>query len=115
MTVGRTNDTHAEISSGLGAGVRVKLLEAGEGRTLLERAGIKVEAPAQHTSDDDYRAGTAKPGPKKGAGKENGAASAGPGVPSGPGVPASNGDGRKRQNRERDRSPSTAPSESSPR
>jgi HlyD family secretion protein len=116
VTVARTNDTHAEITSGLGGGVRVKLLEAGEGRVLLERAGIKVEAPTNRSNDDDYRSGNgSKTAGKKGPGKDNGSAtSAGPGVPSGPGVPASNGENRKRQNRERDRSPSTAPSETSP-
>lgn len=43
VQIGRTNDTHAQVSAGLQPGERVKLLEAGEGRTLLEQAGINPE------------------------------------------------------------------------
>lgn len=43
VQIGRTNDTHAQVSDGLQGGERVKLLEAGEGRTLLEQAGINPE------------------------------------------------------------------------
>lgn len=43
IQLGRANDTHAQVVSGLQPGETVKLLEAGEGRALLERAGINPE------------------------------------------------------------------------
>lgn len=43
VTLGKTNETHAEVTKGLDAGQEVLLLQAGQGRELLERAGIKVE------------------------------------------------------------------------
>lgn len=43
VALGRTNETHAEIPKGLDAGQEVLLLQAGQGRELLEKAGIKVE------------------------------------------------------------------------
>jgi RND family efflux transporter MFP subunit len=45
-----TNDTHAAIESGLTAGQDVLVLQAGQGRELLEKAGIKVEV--KEDSDD---------------------------------------------------------------
>lgn len=44
VMLGKTNDTHAQILSGVEAGQQVLLLQAGQGRILLEKAGIKVEA-----------------------------------------------------------------------
>jgi HlyD family secretion protein len=43
IKMGATNDTHAEIISGLAAGDDVLLLQPGQGRTLLEKAGVKVQ------------------------------------------------------------------------
>jgi RND family efflux transporter MFP subunit len=46
VTLGRTNETHAEIAKGLQEGEEVLLLQAGQGRELLEKAGIKIEVQA---------------------------------------------------------------------
>jgi HlyD family secretion protein len=43
IRIGATNDTHAEIISGVEAGADVLLLQPGQGRALLEKAGIKVQ------------------------------------------------------------------------
>lgn len=43
VKIGATNDTHAEIVSGVSDGEDVLLLQPGQGRVLLERAGIKVQ------------------------------------------------------------------------
>jgi hypothetical protein len=43
LEIGQTNDQDVEVKSGLSAGQQVVLLEAGQGKTLLERAGIKVD------------------------------------------------------------------------
>lgn len=42
VKIGVTNDTHAEILTGLTAGQDVLLLQPGQGRQLLEKAGIKL-------------------------------------------------------------------------
>jgi multidrug efflux pump subunit AcrA (membrane-fusion protein) len=49
VQVGATNDTHVEITEGLAAGTQVLRLQAGQGRELLEKAGISVE-PASRPS-----------------------------------------------------------------
>ena len=41
--MGATNDTHAEIITGVHEGDDVLLLQPGQGRGLLEKAGIKVQ------------------------------------------------------------------------
>lgn len=43
VETGRSTETHVQIRSGVQAGMQVKLLEAGEGRALLEAAGITPE------------------------------------------------------------------------
>ncbi|MDB5321429.1 MAG: efflux transporter, family, subunit [Phycisphaerales bacterium] len=43
VKMGATNDTHAEIVSGVTEGEDVLLLQPGQGRSLLERAGVKVQ------------------------------------------------------------------------
>jgi multidrug efflux pump subunit AcrA (membrane-fusion protein) len=56
VVLGKTNDTHAEVASGLEAGQEVLLLQAGQGRELLEKAGIKVEQlPTTKPSAKDGR------------------------------------------------------------
>jgi len=42
VKIGDVNETHAAVTSGLSAGTQVLLLGAGQGRELLEKAGIKV-------------------------------------------------------------------------
>ena len=56
VRVGATNDTHAELVSGLASGQEVLLLQPGQGRTLLERAGIKL-APTARPGDMPNRPG----------------------------------------------------------
>ncbi len=43
IKIGRTNEQDIEVMEGLEAGTQVVMLEAGQGKLLLERAGIKVE------------------------------------------------------------------------
>lgn len=43
VKIGRSNETHAEILEGISRGAQVLLLQVGQGRELLERAGIEVE------------------------------------------------------------------------
>jgi len=50
VALGAVNDTHAEIREGLKAGQDVLLLQPGQGRELLEKAGIKVQ-PATRPAD----------------------------------------------------------------
>jgi HlyD family secretion protein len=42
VQIGETNETHARISTGLNPGDNVLILQAGQGRELLERAGITI-------------------------------------------------------------------------
>jgi HlyD family secretion protein len=63
VKIGATNDTHAEITSGLSAGDDVLLLQPGQGRSLLEKAGVKLQ-PATRPGDLPN-----KPTRKKGPGK----------------------------------------------
>lgn len=55
VTLGKTNETHAEITKGVDVGQEVLLLQAGQGRELLEKAGIKIEV--QPTTRSDRRDG----------------------------------------------------------
>jgi HlyD family secretion protein len=50
VKVGATNDTYAELTSGLNAGQDVLLLQPSQGRMLLEKAGIKI-APTTRPGD----------------------------------------------------------------
>jgi len=43
VVIGASNETQAQITDGLSEGDEVLLLQAGQGRTLLEKAGIKIE------------------------------------------------------------------------
>jgi HlyD family secretion protein len=45
VRLGMVNDTHAQVLSGLEEGDAVLMLEAGEGRRLLELAGVQLETP----------------------------------------------------------------------
>ena len=47
VSVGLMNETHAQVTEGIEPGQAVVLLEVGQGRDLLERAGIEVEPPRQ--------------------------------------------------------------------
>jgi HlyD family secretion protein len=52
VKLGAINETHAQIVEGLSSGTDVKILEAGEGQRLLERAGIKATPPPSTQPDD---------------------------------------------------------------
>ncbi|HEY7118190.1 MAG TPA: biotin/lipoyl-binding protein [Tepidisphaeraceae bacterium] len=47
VRIGATNDTHAEISGPVAVGSDVLLLQPGQGRLLLEKAGIKIQPTAR--------------------------------------------------------------------
>jgi len=54
VKVGQSNDTHAQIRDGIEAGAEVMLLQAGQGRDLLQQNGIKVEGPTTRGSEDGF-------------------------------------------------------------
>jgi HlyD family secretion protein len=47
VEIGTTNESDVQITAGLQPGEKVLLLEAGQGKVLLERAGIKIAPPAE--------------------------------------------------------------------
>ncbi len=47
VQIGMTNESDVQITSGLEPGKNVMLLESGQGKILLERAGIKIAAPVE--------------------------------------------------------------------
>ena len=51
VTIGQANETHVQVLEGISAGQEVLILQSGQGRELLEKAGIKVE-PATKPSDE---------------------------------------------------------------
>src|SRR5437764_10134978 len=53
VDIGQVNDTHAQVAKGLSRGDQVLILEAGQGRDLLEKAGIKVAPPPATTQPLD--------------------------------------------------------------
>lgn len=123
VKIGQVNDTHAEVTSGINAGASVLLLGAGQGRELLEKAGIKIQPPPSSTQPTDTKppAGIRPPGatsgspvPAPGTADGNGNASDS-GASRGPRAP---GEGRPPGGRNRSRSgtggganpPATAPS-----
>jgi hypothetical protein len=73
VKMGATNDTHAEIVSGLAEGEDVLLLQPGQGRGLLEKAGIKVQ-PATRPGDSPNN-------PKRGKRQATGVKAEGPIAP----------------------------------
>jgi HlyD family secretion protein len=54
IKIGATNDTHAEVISGVQEGDDVLLLQPGQGRNLLERAGVKL-APLTRPGDQPVK------------------------------------------------------------
>lgn len=74
VKVGQSNETHAQIKDGLEAGASVLVLQAGQGRDLLEQNGIKVAGPTTRSADDGF-------GQRKGRGnRPNGGDNASSGV-----------------------------------
>lgn len=87
VTVGVANETHVLIADGVQAGTQVLLLQAGQGRELLEKAGIrprvedeapmrKPEKPGAEGGPGGARAGEL---PADGVGGKGGNGEAGPG------------------------------------
>jgi HlyD family secretion protein len=84
IKMGVTNDTYAEVVSGLTAGQQVMLLQPGQGRGLLEKAGIKVApttrpgdmpgGPKRKHSGNGMKAQASKLGPQKAGTVKAGAA-----------------------------------------
>jgi hypothetical protein len=87
--IGQVNETHAQVTSGLTSGQQVLILQAGQGRELLEKSGIKVAPPASTTQPFDEKILTRPPqlaGPTGGTGNGNGTGN-------GVGTGAGNGNG----------------------
>ena len=61
IEIGRTNETYAEVKNGLAPGQQLLLLEAGQGRDLLDKAGIKLADPTTKPSADAIAATPRKP------------------------------------------------------
>jgi HlyD family secretion protein len=60
VAIGANNETHVQVVDGLHEGEQVLLLQAGQGRTMLEKAGIKVEPttrPSEKKRDRSSRGG----------------------------------------------------------
>lgn len=72
IQIGMANETHVHVSEGLSVGEEIVVLQAGQGRELLARAGIAEEAP---------------PPPTFANGNGNGENGRPPGMPGAPGVP----------------------------
>lgn len=70
VTIGTANETHVQVTSGLEAGEDVLLLQPGQGRLLLEKAGIKVaDLPSTRPSQGPRR-GNRMAAPKQGQGNK---------------------------------------------
>ena len=103
VVMGQVNETHAQVISGLSRGQQVLILQAGQGRELLEKAGIKVAPPTSTTQPFDEKALVRPPqlagpngaGPGNGNGNGGGSstvgATSGGGRSSGAGGPGSGG------------------------
>lgn len=59
VNLGLVSETHAQVLSGVNRGDEVLMLQSGQGRSLLEIAGIKVEQPVDKTDQAEKPA--AKP------------------------------------------------------
>lgn len=75
VKVGESSLTHAALTSGIKAGERVRILEAGQGKRLMEDAGIKI-APATQPARGNGMPNGLPPAvnPTNGASSMNGAA-----------------------------------------
>ncbi|HTL30176.1 MAG TPA: HlyD family efflux transporter periplasmic adaptor subunit [Tepidisphaeraceae bacterium] len=76
-----TNETHAAIESGLTAGQDVLVLQAGQGRDLLEKAGIKIEVKDESDDPDSKQRRS-----RDARGPDRGGSRAGNGNGNGPGA-----------------------------
>jgi RND family efflux transporter MFP subunit len=53
IKIGQTNETHARIAEGLNPSEEVLILQAGQGRELLEKSGVRPPAAAQQQVEPD--------------------------------------------------------------
>jgi len=105
VRIGSVNDTHAQILDGAKQGDQVLLLQAGQGRELLEKAGIKVQAATRPSVLDDVPPNMPLDRGPSGGGQQGG--QGGPGVSRGngtgngdtPTTNSSGGSGRRRGTR----------------
>jgi HlyD family secretion protein len=81
IKVGDSSLTHAAVTSGLKEGERVLILEAGQGKRLLEAAGIKIGPAPQPSGPRNAPYGPGGPGVQPGA--QAGGPSANQGIPNG--------------------------------
>jgi HlyD family secretion protein len=66
VKIGTANETHVQVIDGLSSGDQILLLQAGQGRLLLEKAGIKVSDPATRPSRGGGGGGTGGGGKGRG-------------------------------------------------
>ncbi len=78
VSIGEVNETHAQLTDGISSGQQVLLLAAGQGRELLDKAGIKIQQNDRTDGDlfSKLNTGTKKPEPGNGAPKPGGGAAA---------------------------------------
>lgn len=55
IAIGASNETHVQVTEGVAEGDDVLLLQPGQGRQLLEQAGIKVADPTTRPAQDNDR------------------------------------------------------------
>lgn len=75
VTLGKSNETHAEVLEGLRAGDEVLMLQVGQGRELLERHGIAITPPARDNNIPGAK-GAGKPANRPAGGQQSDAVSA---------------------------------------
>jgi multidrug efflux pump subunit AcrA (membrane-fusion protein) len=66
IEIGQSNETHAQIAKGLSGGEQVLILQMGQGRDLLEKAGIKVDTSTRPNRNGDGPPNGAPPSPGSG-------------------------------------------------
>ncbi|HEV2295017.1 MAG TPA: hypothetical protein VGR35_14275 [Tepidisphaeraceae bacterium] len=71
VKIGAVNDTHAQVLEGASAGDQVLLLQAGQGRELLEKAGIKIAPATRPAVLDEVPPIPLDRGPSPGANRGN--------------------------------------------
>ena len=74
VKIGANNDTHVEITEGLNESEEVLLLQAGQGRELLVKAGVKMDEP---TTKPNWGKAGRRGGGRNGGGNGGGRAEAG--------------------------------------
>lgn len=77
VTTAVSNETHVQITEGLSGGEQVLRLQAGQGRILAERAGIKLEPATRPGMGGERRGRGRRPAGETGGGPGGGGAAAG--------------------------------------